>query len=520
LGSIYLTAFCCAALGSLVLSWCVREAALRWGLVFASDSARHLHSRPVPRLGGVAIYFVFSSMMVAGLILFKVMKVPNNTPWLVLATLLGAATLVFLIGLFDDLYGVSAWWKLLVEVMAALLLVSGGFHITKMNLLVGAHNFGPEMGAVLTVMWVLVITNAFNLIDGLDGLAAGSAFCSSMIIFLAMLYTTQINSALLMTMVLSGAILGFLRYNFNPASIFLGDSGSLFIGFILSTVSMLGSSKSTAAVAVGVPVIAFGLPILDVFVAIVRRFVNGQPIFKADGGHIHHRLLQLGWTHRSAVLLLYLITTIFGALSLLLVNTGILQAVLVFLSVILVVVMGMRYLSYHEFNEIGRVARRVMDQRHMISNNLLLRRASSALLKCRSLEDIRNEILEAFTPNEFESFRLEIKAWPKDRAVPGGYTLDNDGNAIVHWRKSNADLPTWSFRLDLRAADGADLGSFTVHHLHSSQPMMVDIHMLIMEFPQALADAISRSLAAAEHASPLVLDTVSSVPPILPVRLQ
>src|SRR6202035_1793684 len=160
-------------------------------------------------------------------------------------------------------------------------------------------------------VWVIGLTNAFNLIDGLDGLSAGSALFSTFVVFVVAI-SSGTSSMSLLTIALAGAILGFLRFNFNPATIFLGDCGSLFIGFMLSALALAGSQKAPTMVAVAIPVVSLGLPILDVAIAIVRRCLGGKPLFRGDSYHIHHKLLRRGLSQRVAVLILYAVTAGFG----------------------------------------------------------------------------------------------------------------------------------------------------------------------------------------------------------------
>src|SRR6202023_4148786 len=171
---------------------------------------------------------------------------------------------------------------------------------------------GWAIGLPITVLWVIGITNAFNLIDGLDGLAAGSALFSTLVVFVVAIFSGS-SLVSLLTIALAGAILGFLRFNFNPATIFLGDCGSLFIGFILSALALEGATqKAPTVIAVAIPVVSFGLPILETTLSILRRLISGRPVFTADREHIHHKLLQHGLTHRQVVIVLYGVSAVFA----------------------------------------------------------------------------------------------------------------------------------------------------------------------------------------------------------------
>jgi UDP-GlcNAc:undecaprenyl-phosphate GlcNAc-1-phosphate transferase len=219
---------------------------------------------------------------------------------------------------------------------------------------------------------VLLITNAFNLLDGLDGLAGGSALFSSFVVFVVAV-TTGDTLAEVVTISLAGAIVGFLRYNFNPATIFLGDCGSLLIGFVLSAVSLAGSEKTSTVVAVAIPVVSFGLPILDTCMAVLRRFLNGKSLFRPDDEHIHHKLLKRGLSHKQAVVVLYAVSASFALVSLPLLSPKS-STVAVVLSVVgLGVFFGLQHLGYREVDELRRVARRTWAQKTIISNSAALR---------------------------------------------------------------------------------------------------------------------------------------------------
>jgi UDP-GlcNAc:undecaprenyl-phosphate GlcNAc-1-phosphate transferase len=205
--------------------------------------------------------------------------------------------LIFALGVYDDIHAVSPFVKVAVQSVAGAILFAGGLRILDLPVLFGTHRFPWFVGLPLTVLWVLAITNAFNLIDGLDGLAAGSALFSTMVVFAVALVSGS-SLVSLMALALAGSILGFLRFNFSPATIFLGDCGSLFIGFMLSALALQGAQKAPTIIAVAIPVVSFGLPILETALSIVRRFLGGRPVFTADREHIHHRLLKRGLSTR------------------------------------------------------------------------------------------------------------------------------------------------------------------------------------------------------------------------------
>src|SRR5205807_4032364 len=281
----------------------------------------------------------------------------------------------------------------------------GGLRIDGLPVLFGAHSFPWYVGLPLTILWVLAVTNAFNLIDGLDGLAAGSSLFSTLIVFVVALLS-QSSLVALMTIALAGAILGFLRYNFNPATIFLGDSGSLFIGFLLSALALEGAQKAPTVIAVAIPVVSFGLPILETSLSVLRRMIGGRPVFTADREHIHHKLLQLGLSHRQVVIVLYAVSALFALLSLFLLwptgsTLGLVLAVLG-----TGIWMGVQHLGYLEFGELRRVAQRTVTQRQVFVNNLAIRRAAEELEMAANFQDMCRILGAAFEENDFDGFEL------------------------------------------------------------------------------------------------------------------
>ena len=239
-----------------------------------------------------------------------------STPGITLG-LVGGAVLILCVGLLDDIKGVGAKVKLVMQMSAAGVAFAGGMRIDLVDLPgVGALHLGI-LALPVTVLWVVGIINAINLIDGLDGLAAGVTFFACVTNFAIASLTGNLYIQLV-TAALGGAVIGFLFHNFNPAQIFMGDSGSMFLGFVLASASLLGAGpqKSPTLIAIVVPILALGLPIMDMLLTIARRFFERRSIFSADRGHIHHRLLDVGLTHRRAVIALYMVSLAFTIASL------------------------------------------------------------------------------------------------------------------------------------------------------------------------------------------------------------
>jgi UDP-GlcNAc:undecaprenyl-phosphate/decaprenyl-phosphate GlcNAc-1-phosphate transferase len=487
---------------SFVLTRWVRDAATARGLVTLPSNERHLHSTPLPRLGGVAIFLSFSLSMVA------VVAMASHIPHLkeafsqkTLLTILLPASLVFLLGVYDDLRSVGPYFKFAVQAVAATMLFMGGLQILDLPVIFGSHHLPWFVGLPLTILWVLAITNAFNLIDGLDGLAAGSALFSTLVAFVVALLSGQ-SLVTVMAIALAGAILGFLRYNFNPATIFLGDSGSLFIGFLLSALALEGAQKAPTIVAVAIPVVSFGLPILETSLSILRRWISGRPVFTADREHIHHKLLQHGLTHRQVVIVLYAVSAVFALLSLFLLwPTG------SSLGLVLAVVgtgiwIGVQRLGYLELGELARVAQRTLEQRQIFINNLAIRRATEELKVARDYEQVCRILEAAFASNDFDGLDVKIKLFPGEYFALGGAELNAQsrrGEASFHWTKNGRaksleGLAAWTLSLDLVSASNRRRGSLMVHRLYSERDLHLDINLLTTAFPTALADALDRTL--------------------------
>jgi len=306
-------AFLIALTVALVLTPLIRGAAVRSGVLDHALTSRKIHGRPIPRLGGVAIVVAFYTPLVA-LFFFDtgVGRLLWSQPQRALALILGGLAMAAL-GVYDDLNGSGARIKFTVQVLVAAGMWWAGYRADSIATPFGTLELGL-LGFPVTVLWIVGITNALNLIDGLDGLATGIALAAAATIFWVSFANHRALMALFMVC-LAGGLLGFLRYNFHPASIFMGDSGSLFVGFVLAATALQTHEKSTTAVALLVPIVALGLPIGDTLLSMARRTLRGQPMFSSDRGHIHHRLMARGLSHRATVLALYGITVVLSGMA-------------------------------------------------------------------------------------------------------------------------------------------------------------------------------------------------------------
>ena len=339
---------CASFILSFALTPLVRNLCRRWGLVDLPGDERKIHKHPIPRVGGVAVALAYVLTFVCLLALHSKGGMIVRSALPSVTRLLPAALLIFAIGLLDDILGLQPWEKLTGQIAAAGLAYWAGVRLVTF----GGHLFSLEWGFVLTIVWLVACTNAVNLIDGIDGLAAGVGLFATTTTLLAALL--QNNAALaLATVPLAGCLLGFLRYNFNPATIFLGDCGSLFIGFLLGCYSILWSEKAATILGMTAPLMALSIPLLDTALAIVRRFLRGKPIFGADRGHIHHRLIDRGLTPRRAALVLYAFCGIGAVASLLMMYQKLSGFVIVIFC--LIAWIGVQHLGYVEFGTMGRM---------------------------------------------------------------------------------------------------------------------------------------------------------------------
>lgn len=301
---------------------------------------RRVHKKPVPRVGGLAMVF---SMLISLILVFILSFVFKEIvlDLRMIGYLLGA-TVIATMGFIDDIKDIKAKYKFVFQMVAATIVYVFGISIIGVKIPF-IYNHLIDFGVFaypITVLWILGITNAVNLIDGLDGLAAGISSIAATSLLLIFIATGAPIEAIIITLILVGATLGFLPYNFNPAKTFMGDVGANFLGFTLATVAILGSAKGYTIFAIVAPIIVLGVPIFDMLFAIVRRLLKGQGIMTADKDHIHHRLLRSGLSHKQVVLALYIATSILGIIAVAIAKVAIWQIMLLILSIIAFVLAG------------------------------------------------------------------------------------------------------------------------------------------------------------------------------------
>ena len=328
-----IAAFAVAAVLSYFFTPPVKNFAHKVGAIDVPKDARRMHKKPIPRLGGLAIYGGFlCSILIFGQL--------DET---MLCVLLGAAIIVAL-GIFDDVLALGAKLKFVVQIVAAAIPVCiGDLQIglfTNLNPLSDTPFVHLGILAVpVTIIWIVGITNAVNLIDGLDGLAVGVSSIAAITMLAVALLTGNMPIAITMA-ALAGACIGFMPYNLNPAKIFMGDTGSTFLGYMLATVSIMGLFKFYAVISFAVPFLILGLPIFDTANAIIRRVAAGRSTMSPDRGHVHHKLIDMGFNQKQAVAILYAISATLGLTAVVLTSSGEVKAIVLLLAVLAAILVG------------------------------------------------------------------------------------------------------------------------------------------------------------------------------------
>lgn len=512
----YFALFLIATFASLIITPLIRRMCQRFKLLDIPLDGRRIHTNGTPRLGGVAIYasvFVaLSTLPLVSNLLTQTLRA--HTPEIFVA--LVPATLVLLLGVYDDLRGANATVKFVgLGLIAALFYAMGGRIEALAIPYFGFVQFPPVVSFLVTVFWLVAISNAFNLIDGMDGLAPGAALFASMVILVVSL--GQPNPLMtVVALVLCGALVGFLRYNFNPASIFLGDSGSLFIGFMLAALSVLSVQKATTAVAIITPILAFGLPVVDTGVTMARRLISGRPIFQGDGEHIHHMLLARGWSQRRVVLILYGVCATFGLVAAISSTTSSPVTGFVLFVIAVAVLVAVGHLRYHEVDELrAGVKRTVGDRRVRVANNIRVRRASVALSKASNLNELFDALGLMLEFEEFAYANVQLgqpgRAEINERAFNASDHRRSaqrlkllNGRILWSWNRNNVQEDDvvgssafWCLRLPLSAGNG-NLGWINLYRPFDGPPLLLDANYLSGFLRTDLAEAARRILQSYE----------------------
>ena len=521
----YFALFSLATVASLITTPLIRRLCERYNLLDVPADARRIHRTAVPRLGGLALYV--SCLTALSLLPFvdNLLTQALSTLRSEILTLVLPATLVLLLGAYDDLHGTNAVVKFVGLGLIATIFYAMGGRIDSLSIpMFGPVQLPPFLSFAITVVWLVGIANAFNLIDGLDGLASGAALFSSLVILGVAISQGQ-TLTIVVALVLCGALAGFLRYNFNPASIFLGDSGALFTGFLLAALSVLGTQKATTAVAIVVPILAFGFPMVDTAMTMGRRLLSRKPVFQGDNEHIHHMLLARGWSQRRAALVLYGVCALFGLAALIFPATGpkLTGFMLFVISVAVIIAVG--HLRYHEVDELrAGVKRTVNDRRLRVANNIRVRRAALALSKASDLHEMFEATRHLLDSGEFSFANAQVgqpgRADMNERAYeaslqrhPRQLLEFRNGRVLWSWSGNGDEADDsyrsrfeWSFRLPL-VKDGIEWGWLNLYRSCESEPLLVDVNYLSDLFRREFTNAAARIFTG--HDAPRLVQSSS-----------
>jgi len=473
------SSFCVA----LALTPLCRDLAVRWGLVDRPDEIRKFHLRAVPRVGGIAIFIAYLASF--AIFLFSPFQVGNiiREHLDVVRKLFPAATIIFFTGLVDDLLGLKAWQKFAAQFAASAVAILAGVQI---NTIAWRH-LPPWCAIPVTALWLVGCANAFNLIDGVDGLAAGVGLFATTTTLIAALLEHNIGLAVA-TVPLAGALLGILRFNFNPASIFLGDSGSLFIGFLLGCYSVLWSQKSATIVGMTAPLIALSIPIVDTCLAVMRRFLRHQPIFDADRGHIHHKLLARGLTPRRVVILVYIICGLCAVLSLLQSFAHERFGGVIIVLFCAGVLIGVQYLGYAEFE---------MARRLVLAGNF--RRTLNAELQ---LSTFREDLAAAATPEQ--CWKVLERTYSEFGFTEIRFKVG--GRLYTHTTSSHHDGNVWTVRIRLSEND----------YLNFSREFDTEAPPIVGRYTDAIGKLLRTKTSEMLRTGPIYADIGIDISPIPP----
>jgi UDP-GlcNAc:undecaprenyl-phosphate GlcNAc-1-phosphate transferase len=458
--------FIVSAILSLVFVPLMRPLSFKAGAI-DRGKGRRAHTGIVPRLGGVGIFLAFLIPMV-----FSLTRGVWDDFHERMVGILIATALVALIGMYDDIKGARIGNKLIAEVLAALIIYAWGINITVISNPFGDPISLGWMSLPVTVLWIIIVTNAINLIDGMDGLAAGTGIFISATFFL--LSGTDIHLQLTYV-ILAGSLLGFLRYNFPPASIFMGDSGSLSLGFLLGATSILSSRKAAAAVTILIPIIAFSLPLLDMLYAVLRRYYRGLPLGEADREHIHHKLLDKGLSKRKVLLLLYAVNITFLLLVLFIVREQLKTEFIVVFLFVVFSILGLRLLGYVEIMPTVRDMFRNYDiGRKRKYFNYVIRRFRRNASRSTSLDDFWSHLNVMMKEYDFSSAEINL-------------TVPSIQNPVYAFSNNPDPGKPMTLSFPIMGADDTYLGDIRI------SKQMDDEHFLCTaEMVRALSEEVSR----------------------------
>ena len=330
---LYIVSFACAFAVSLLMTPSARKISIRLNAI-DYPKARGLHKEPIPRMGGIAIVLGFMVTMGVLLIFMPELRTLQFAGFII------GGLAIFGLGAMDDIYQLRPRTKLIGQIVVACIIVATGTRVTFFDAMM--PTFLARIDIPMTIIWIVGVTNAVNFIDGVDGLAAGVASIASMSLT-ALCVVSGSGTAVVFAIALAGACLGFLPRNFSPADVIMGDTGSMFLGYVLAVTSVIGVYKSAALLTIVIAVLALALPVFDTAFAILRRLIARKPIMTADRGHLHHKLIDAGYSHKQTVVILYLISAVMGVIAVLIAVRDLRATVVTVVSLVVLALMVYAY---------------------------------------------------------------------------------------------------------------------------------------------------------------------------------
>lgn len=422
---------------------------------------RKVHTSPVPRVGGVAIFVAFLLGLIVAAVVHPAVHPRLNTP---LGALLTGAAGMMVLGLVDDVRPLGARSKLGCQVIVAGLTALLGLRVSGLIVpLVGTVHLSLVASVALTMLWQVGFTNAFNLIDGVDGLAAGIALFATAALALVAALNGSPDVATTAAIV-AGGVLAFLRYNYPPATIFLGDSGSLFLGFLLAGLGLISTRTLDNRVALAVPLVILGIPLIDTSVAIIRRFVSGVPIFAPDRGHIHHRVLSFGYSPREVALLFYGIAVALATGGILLTKFPVYSLLGLLLAGVTSIAVVWR-LRFFEFQELGMSMRRGLSTRASIGQNVRFRQVSVQIAALQDMDAVFRALTNGFAGGTVERAEVRLRRAFASAVVGEPVAVGRAGDELSIWAwtaRREASPECWELGLPLLDHTGRRFGSLVI----------------------------------------------------------
>ncbi len=476
----YLLVFVVAALVSALFVPLTAAFAHRVG---ALDDTR---KPPVPRTGGLVIALGCAiSLVLVGFLFIPTGATLLGTSQSIGPVAIGAAAMLVL-GFVDDVHPLHAVVKFGVQIAIAAIMYQAGVRVELLSLPFGSADLGALFGLVVTVLWLVGIANAFNLLDGADGVAVGSAFFAATAIFL-MSVTLGHPAIGLVTAALAGAVLGFLPFNFPPARAFLGDSGSLVIGFLLAGLAVEGSTKGPTLVAIAVPLVAFGVPVFDTTITLIRRLVRGRPLFERDKEHVHHHLQRAGLSPRAVAGVIYAASAAFALAAMVFINPSARSYAVALVIIGAGVWIVARFLRLHELNELARMARRGARQPRVIAYSVQMRRASERFEHAESLADIQEALAILLRKSEFDEVLLMASPIGDRRGRTQVWQL-RAGKFVEGWPVRAVD--EWEVACPFEGAGWT--GELRLRRRLGRPSLLLDLNLLLEVIQPALSEAAKR----------------------------